>query len=59
MLTLDGWWVEESGDCWHKDWDEHTSYEDEPDCPIPPGDNENYLAALPEDTVLVRVYCHG
>ncbi|MFE4460467.1 hypothetical protein ACFROC_24190 [Nocardia tengchongensis] len=59
VLTLDGWWVEESGVWAHEDWDEHTSYEDEPDCPIPPGGNKNYLAALPEDTMLVRVYCHG
>ena len=59
VLTLDGWWVEESRVWAHKDWDENTSYEDEPDCPVPPGGTENYLAALPEDTVLVRVYCHG
>ncbi|MFB8003273.1 hypothetical protein [Nocardia sp. NPDC056000] len=59
VLTLDGWWVEPRGVWAHEDWDEHTSYEDEPDCPVPPGGNENYLAGLPEDTVLVRVYCHG
>ncbi|MFD3745798.1 hypothetical protein [Nocardia sp. NPDC058633] len=59
VLTLDGWWVEDSGGGWHRDDDEHTSDEVRPGCPIPPGGNKNYLATLPEDTVLVRVYCHG
>lgn len=59
VLTIDGWWAEGNGDCCHKDWDANTPDEDEPDCPIPPGGNESYLEALPEDTVLVRVYCHG
>lgn len=59
VLTLDGWWVEPSGVCRHKDWDENTAHDDEPGCPIPPGGYASYLKSLPEDTVLVRVYCHG
>ncbi|GAB2444091.1 hypothetical protein [Nocardia tengchongensis] len=58
VLTLDGWWIESSGVCRHKDWDKNTSPADQPACPIPPGDLENYLETLPDDTVLVRVYCH-
>lgn len=59
VLTLDGWWVEPSGVCRHRDWDMNSSDEDESDCPTPPGDIENYLATLPEDAVVVRVSCHG
>ncbi|WP_433683376.1 hypothetical protein [Nocardia sp. CA-119907] len=59
VLTLDGWWVEWSGICRHKDWGETTSREAEPDCPIPPRGIENYLETLPDDTVLVRVCCYG
>ncbi|MFD6357673.1 hypothetical protein [Nocardia tengchongensis] len=59
VLTLDGWWIESSGVCRHKDWDKNTSPVDQPACPIPPGDLGNYLETLPDDTVLVRVHCHG
>lgn len=59
VLTLDGWWVESSGVCRHKDWGKTNPSGDESDRPIPPVDIENYLETLPDDTVLVRVHCHG
>ncbi|MGW4533200.1 hypothetical protein ACWEOI_19845 [Nocardia sp. NPDC004340] len=54
--VMSEWW---SGIRRRKDWGETTSGKDEPDCPIPPGGIENYLEALPDDTVLVRVCCYG
>lgn len=55
VLTLDGWWVESSGICRHRDWGETTSHEDQPDCPIPPGGIENYLETLPDDKRIIRL----
>ncbi|MBF6167638.1 hypothetical protein IU486_23175 [Streptomyces gardneri] len=62
VLTLDGWWIEGIKDgfafyagCDHDDDPcEHTAAR-----AIPPGGNEAYLEALPDSTVLARVYCHG
>ncbi|WP_269821556.1 hypothetical protein [Nocardia yamanashiensis] len=50
ILTLDGWWIEPNGTHHHKT--------NEPNPPPPPADIENYLDSLPDDTILVRVYCH-
>ncbi|WP_157514227.1 hypothetical protein [Nocardia concava] len=59
ILTLDGWWIEQSGLRRHKDSPENPSVENQFDRPSPPPDIENYLDTLPDDTVLVRVCCHS
>ncbi len=60
VLTLDGWWVEHSGVASYAGCD-HDAYpcDHDAECPIPPGGSESYLEALPDSTVLIRVYCHG
>src|SRR5262249_11687366 len=59
VLTLDGWWVEPSGIAMYAGCDHNGPCAHDVGCPILPGGNERYLEALPDDTVLVRVYCHG
>jgi hypothetical protein len=56
VLTLDGWWFEPGGEVVHGACDPK-------DCThTPPAiglETEDYLAALPDDTLLVRLHCHG
>ncbi|WP_328460892.1 hypothetical protein [Streptomyces sp. NBC_00448] len=55
VLTLDGWWIEPNGAAVHGSCGPLGCGHTAP--PVGP-DTESYLAALPGDTVLVRLRGH-
>ncbi|MFJ3632974.1 hypothetical protein [Streptomyces sp. NPDC090112] len=58
VLTPDGWWRESDGTALHASCDPGLCPHDPPGPAVWPG-SEAYLAALPGETLLVRLRCHA
>ncbi|MEU6234341.1 hypothetical protein [Kitasatospora sp. NPDC047058] len=58
VLTLDGWWLEGGSNAVHATCDPAECPHERPGPAVWPG-SEAYLAALPGDTILVRLRCHA
>lgn len=59
VLTLDGWWVEPDGIARYAGCDHEEPCEHDALCPVDSCGIGRYLLTVPDDSVLVRVYCHG
>ncbi|WP_067834275.1 hypothetical protein [Nocardia lijiangensis] len=58
ILTLEGWWYEDGRSGIHGTCDSSTDCPHEPDLAAGYDHIADYLAALPDDTLLVNLRCH-